>query len=214
MRHSNHPVRGRRRLPAWAVGLIVVVIAACGSSSATPPASVVPTPSPTPDPHLSEPVTADQLYGILTAAKLGMTANNANLGHGDPNIVKQINGAVAGWPLRITEYRSGAVLRKALGWKSGAQPTGDEAPYAWAALNVLVEFGPISARKPAAPDAGRQATAATILGILDPLLWPIDQHAVVAIPARSPEPTAAPSPSAAPSKAPGKTPKPSPSKKP
>jgi hypothetical protein len=191
------------------LAVLAMIAAACGTSNGQPQGSALATPSPTPDPHLQGNVTADQMYGILVAAKLGLTANNANLGHGNPNIVKQINGAIAGWPVRITEYRSAAALRNAIEWKPGEAPGSDEAPYAWAAMNVLIQFGPISARAPSAPDAARQATAASIVALLDPLLWPIDQHSVVAIPARTPHPTAAPSVSAEPSKAPAKTPKPS-----
>jgi hypothetical protein len=214
MRHSNHR-SGERRLPRWAAGLASLAIAltavACGSGTATPSPSPVATPAPTPDPHLTGTVTADQMYTILVAAKLGLSANNANLGHGDPNIVKEINGAIAGWPVRITEYKSAAILAKALAWTPGAAPVGDEAPYAFAAMNVLIQYGPISAKAPAAPDAARQATAAAIVALLDPLMWPIAQHSVVAIPSRTPEPTPAPSVSAAPSASgpPAKTPKPS-----
>ncbi len=210
MRLSNHLARGRR-LPRSAASLLVlaaalaVVTAGCGGGNATPPPSAVATPSPTPDPHLTGNVTADQMYGILVAAKLGLTANNANLGHGDPNIVKQINGAIGGWPLRITEYRSPSILQKALGWTPGSAPGSDEAPYAFAAMNVLIQYGPISAKPPATPDSARQTTATSIVTLLDPLMWPIDQHSVVAIPSRTPEPTPAPSVSAEPSK----TPKPS-----
>jgi len=221
MRHSNRFARGRR-LPRWAAGLgalsiaLAVVAVGCGGGGPTPPPSALPSPSPTPDPHLRGTVTADQMYGILVMAKLGLTANNANLGHGDPNIVKQINGAISGWPVRITEFRSPAVMAKALSWAAGATPGGDEAPYAWAAMNVLIQYGPISAKPPAKPDAARQDTATKIVELLDPLLWPIYQHSVVSIPSRTPEPTAAPSASAAPSAAPAKTPKPTPkpSKKP
>ena len=214
MRHSNHIAEGRR-LPRWASGLaalgvIAVLAGACGSNDTAPTPSGLATPSPTPDPHLKGNVTADQMYGILVTAKLGLTANNANLGRGNPNIVKQINGVIGGWPIRITEYRSPAALAKAIDWKAGEKPGSDEAPYAWAAMNVLIQFGPISARAPTAPDDARQATAASIVSLLDPLLWPIEQHSVVVIPSRTPEASPAPSPSAAPSKAPGKTPKPSP----
>jgi hypothetical protein len=219
MRCSNHFARGRR-LPRWAAGLAALTVAVaavatgCGGANGTAPPSSLATPSPTPDPHLTGNVTADQMYGILITSKLGLTANNANLGHGNPNIVKQINGVIGGWPVRITEYRSAAVMQKALGWKDGVAPGSDEAPYAWAAMNVLIQFGPISAKAPATPDGARQATAASIVALLDPLMWPIQQHSVVAIPARTPEPTAAPSASAAPtkgpSKAPAKTPKPTP----
>jgi hypothetical protein len=221
MRHSNRYARGRR-LPRWGAGVaaltvgLAVVVAGCDNATNSPSASTVATPSPTPDPHLKGTVTADQMYTILVTAKVGLTANNANLGHGDPNIVKQINGAIGGWPVRITEFRSAAAMQKVLGWKPGTTPGSDEAPYAWAAMNILVQFGPISAKPPAAPDAARQATATQIIDLLDPLLWPIAQHSVVAIPSRTPEPTAAPPASGAPSKVPTKTPKPTPkpSKKP
>jgi hypothetical protein len=209
MRHSNHADRGGR-LSIVAVGLFALVLSACGSSNGQPTASVEPTPSPTPDPHLHEPVTADQVYGILIGAKVAMTCPNANLGNGNPKIVKQINCNLSGWPLRITQYRNSATLTDSLKWKPGEGPKGDQPPYGWAGLNVLVEFGPISARAPATPPGDRQTSAASIFEILDPLLWPIAQHSVVAIPGRMPEPTAAPSVSAAPpSKAPAKTPKPS-----
>jgi hypothetical protein len=198
-------------LPRPAVSLLVlaaalaVVTSGCGGGNATPPPSAVATPSPSPDPHLTGNVTADQMYGILVAAKLGLTANNANLGHGDPNIIKQINGAIGGWPLRITEYRSPSILQKALRWTPGSAPGSEEAPFAFAAMNVLIQYGPISAKAPATPDSARQSTATSIVTLLDPLMWPIDQHSVVAIPSRTPEPTPAPSVSAEPSK----TPKPS-----
>lgn len=214
MRVSNHDARGRR-LPRWATGFgaltvaVAIGAAGCGGSGPSPSPSAVAKPSPTPDPHLTGTVTADQLYGILVTAKLGLTASNANLGHGNPNIVKQINGAIGGWPFRITEYRSPSIMQKALGWAPGSQPGGDEAPYAWAAMNILIQFGPISAKAPAKPDAARQDTASRIIALLDPLMWPIAQHSVVTIPSRTPAPSAAPSASAAPSTAPAKTPKPS-----
>jgi hypothetical protein len=220
MRHSNQITEGRpsrRGAAGLAVLAILAILAgACGSSTTSPLPSGLETPSPTPDPHLKGNITADQMYGILISARLGLTANNANLGHGNPNIVKQINGVIGGWPIRITEYRSAAALAKAIAWKPGDKPGGDEAPYAWGAMNVLIQFGPISARPPAPPDDARQATATAIVTLLDPLLWPIAQHSVVVIPSRTPEPSAGPSASAAPSKAPARTPKPSPkpSKKP
>jgi hypothetical protein len=212
MRHSNHADRGRR-LPRSAVGVLVValsmIVTACGSGATPPPASsAAPTPVVTPDPHLREPVTADQVYGIFTAAKLALTCPNANLGNGNPRIVKQINCNLAGWPLRITQYKSGKVLSESLTWKPGDPPAGDEAPYNWAGMNVLIQFGPISAKAPAAPEAERQTTAASIVTLLDPLLWPIAQHSVVAIPSKTPVPVATPAPSAKPSTKPAKTPKP------
>jgi hypothetical protein len=197
--------------------LTAAIVVACGGTVA---ASFEPTPLPTPvitpDPHLTEPVSADDIFRALGAAKIGITANNANQGRGNPAIVKQINADIGNWPLRITQYRSSADLRAALKWKAGEKPVRNETPYAFAGLNVLVEYGPVSsAADPQAPDASRQTFAQQIVAVLDPLLWPLEQHSVVAIPSRTPVPSAAPSASAAPSKAPTrtkaptKTPKPS-----
>jgi len=209
MRHSNHVGQGRR-LPIWAVGLFALVVAACGSAPpASAPPSAAPTPVVTPDPHLKAPVTADQIFRALSAAKLGIVANNANAGGGNPDIVKLINADIGSWPLRIIEYRSATALAKALDWKPGDPPGGDESPYAFAALNVLIQFGPISARAPSAPDANRQKAATAIVAVLDPLLWPLLQRSVVAIPSRTPVPVATPVPSVQPSAKPAKTPRPS-----
>ena len=216
MRHSNHAGRGRR-LPTGAAATAALVITslflgACGSSPAASAApTVVPTPVVTPDPHLTEPVTADQLFRAFGSAKLGIVANNANTGGANPDIVKLINADIGSWPLRIVEFTSSKALQKALGWKAEAPPGRNEPPYAWAALNVLVQYGPISARAPAAPEVVRQKAASAILAVLDPLLWPIVQRSVVPIPSRTAEPTATPvppSPSTKPPK-PAKTPKPS-----
>jgi hypothetical protein len=219
MRHSNH-ARGPR-LPSGAAGVAMLVMAAivvaCGGTAAP---SVEPTPLPTPvvtpDPHLTAPVSADDIFRALGTAKLGITANNANSGRGNPAIVKQINADIGNWPLRITQYRSIADLQEALKWKPGEKPVRNETPYAFAGLNVLVEYGPVSsAGDPKTPDASRQTFAQQIVAVLDPLLWPLDQHSVVAIASRTPIPSAAPSaaptPSKAPTKtkAPAKTPKPS-----
>ena len=207
MRHSNQTSRGRRP-PSWAAGLFVLLVAACGQTAApsTPP-TPIPTPVITPDPHLTEPVTADQVFRILGSAKLGMRANNATLGGGNPDIVKVINADIGNWPLRITEYRSSAALSKDLGWKAGSAPVRNERPYAIAGLNVLVEFGPVStATTPTTPDASRQQIAASIVTVLDPLLWPLLQHSVAVAPARTVAPPPSAPSSAKPSKAPSNAP--------
>jgi len=218
MRHSNHAGRGRR-LPLWAAGLFVVIVVGCGSSpQASAPPSAAPTPVVTPDPHLKEPVTADEIYRDLGRGGLKISAVNANLGQGNPDIVKQINADLGGWPLRIIEYRTSAVLVRALAWTPGQAPGGDEAPYAFAALNVLITFGPISARAPTAPEPARAQAAATLVAILDPLLWPLGQRSVAAIPSRTPIPAATPvptvKPSVKPSTKPTAKPTPKPTKKP
>jgi hypothetical protein len=208
MRHSNHELGGRR-LPTWAAGLVALIIAGCGSSTVgSAPPSAAPPPVATPDPHLTDPVMADDIYKAFAKGGVVITPINANLGQGNPDIVKQINANLGGWPLRITQYKSGNLMRSALVWTPGEAPGGDEAPYAFAGLNILIQFGPISARAPSVPDAGRQQAAASIVGILDPLLWPLAQRSVLAIPSRTPIPAATPVPTAKPTAKPTVTPKP------
>jgi hypothetical protein len=214
MRHSNQLARGRR-LPVWVArfvtAAVTTLVVACGGASA-PSGSPTPLPTPviTPDPHLREPVTADQIFLAFGRARLGIVANNANADTGNPTVIKLINAEIGNWPLRITQYSSSAVLQKAIHWKAGQAPAGDEPPYSIVGMNILVQYGPISARAPGPPDAARQELAAKIIAVLDPLLWPLSQHSVVQVPSRTPEPTAQPSaaPTKAPTKPPSKTPKP------
>jgi hypothetical protein len=207
MRHSNHIRRGRR-LPTWAAGVFVLVLAGCGQTavpSVSP--SPIPTPVVTPDPHLKEPVTADQIFRVLSSAKLGMKADNATLGGPGAAVVKVINADIGGWPLRITEFRTSALLAKAVGWKAGTAPARNQAPFGIGGMNVLVEYGPISTTAaPKAPDDARQKVATSIVAALDPLLWPLVQHSVVAAPARTAEPASSVAPPAKPSRAPSKAP--------
>jgi hypothetical protein len=208
MRHSNHAARGNRRSD-WAFGLAVpvglvlavLIVAGCSpaaAASSPPSPTALPTPLVTLDPHLTAPVTADQIWAAIASGHLNAVGNNALISEG--TITKRINAELQGWTLRITAYSTAAAMKAAKTWKSGAAPGVGEPPYTFAALNVIVEFGPTSrASRPPAADPDHQATAAQIVALLDPLLWPIEQHSVAAIPAR----TAAPlSPSPAPSKAP------------
>ncbi|MEA2606073.1 MAG: hypothetical protein QOI00_830, partial [Chloroflexota bacterium] len=137
-----------------------------------------------------------------------------NLGNGNPKIVKQINCTVSGWPLRIIQYTTTADLTGALDWAPGSAPGGDEAPYNWAGLNILIQLGPISARAPSTPEAARQAIATSIFAVLDPLLWPIAQQSVVAVPGRTPTPVATPTPSPTPTAKPTAKPTTKPTPKP
>ena len=122
MRGSNQRARGTLALASlFALSAILV---ACGS---TPPPSVAPptaqpTPVITPDPHLSEPVTADQIFTAIRVAKLPLSVNNATAGLPGAPIIKQINAQIANWPLVITQYRSSQVLRDALKWDPTAGP--------------------------------------------------------------------------------------------
>jgi hypothetical protein len=221
MRHSNHATRGNGRsaptvgvaAPVFAlvgVVLLAVIVVGCGPTAAAS-ASPTPVPAPvvTPDPHLKEPVTADQIWAAIALGHMRLAANNATIGDG--TIVKRINADLDGWTLRITAYTNAAAMQKAKTWKAGQAPGVGEPAYAFAALNVIIEYGPTSrASAPPAPDPEHQATAAKVVALLDPLLWPIEQHSVMAIPARTVPPA---SPSAAPSK-PVKSPAPAKSKAP
>jgi hypothetical protein len=210
MRHSNHPARERRQrdpairhpraiLAPVSLALLVLIVGACGQAAA-PSASATPLPTPviTPDPHLAAPVTADKVLKVLAAGHLTIYANNAT---GGPSpIVKRINADLGGWPLRITAYTTATASRQSVPWKSGSAPGKGEAPYTLAALNVVVEYGPkVEGVAPPPADPAHKAVAASIVAILDPLVWPIEQHSVATIPARTSPPAG---PTAAPSKPP------------
>ena len=202
MRHSNHASRGLRRsartagaaAPAVAIlrlALLVTIAIGCGPAAAgsTPP-TPPPTPAPTPDPHLKEPVTADQIYYVIAKGGMRLYPNTATTNEG--SIVKRIDADLDGWALRITAYTNRPAMQKARPWKPGGAPGRGEAPFNFSALNLVIEFGPTNrAAAPAAPDAARQATATKLVEMLDPLLWPLEQHSVVAIPGRTAPPAAA-----------------------
>lgn len=185
-----------RRAPsvlAIAVSLMLsAAVAACGSP---PPASVAP-PSAAPsvavitDPHLSEPATADQIFTAIRTADLPLAVTNATAGGPSSPMIKQINAQVANWPLIITQYRSGAALRDALKWDPSRGPNPGDPPYAWVAMNILIAFGPSTA-KPTAPDATRQEQAKALVALIEPLLWPIEQRSIAPVPTRTAPPAAA-----------------------
>jgi hypothetical protein len=197
MRVSNHRTGGVLTL-AFCVGLSAVV----GACSSTPSASVaaptaVPTPVITPDPHLTEPATADQIFHAIRKGDLPLSVNNATTGGLSSPFVKQINAQVGNWPLIITEYRTSAQLHDNAGWDPGTGPTQGEAPYAWAGMNVLVAFGPITGL-PTQPDAMRVQQAKDLVALIDPLLWPMEQRSItpVATKGAPPQVSAQPSPAA------------------
>jgi hypothetical protein len=168
--------------------------AAVASSAPTP----LPTPLITPDPHLKDPVSADQVWAAIASGHMRLTPNNATISEG--TIVKRINADLDGWTLRITSYTNASAMQKAKTWKNGGTPGVGEAAYNFAALNVIVEFGPTSRASAPSSDPEHQATAEKIVALLDPLIWPIEQHSVSAIPGRTVPPVATPSPSHAPTK--------------
>ena len=197
MRVSNHP--------GWlaAIGLAVMaVVAACGSTPpSSPPPTAAPTPVITPDPHLSEPATADQVFDAIRRGHLPLSVNNATSGTPNSPVVKKINAALDNWPLIITEFRTSAALRTVVKWDPTKPPVQGNAPYAFVGLNILIEFGPVTGLI-ATPDATRQKEAVDLIAVVDPLLWPLEQRSVVPIPTKTATPPASPSPSAPASAAP------------
>ncbi len=176
MRVSNHSSRLGAGLATLAT--IALLVAACGGPPpASPSPTTRPTPVITPDPHLTEPVTADEIFTAIRSGDLPLAVNNATAGDPNSPIVKRINADIGNWPLIISEYRSGAQLRELIAWDSTAPPVQGDPPYAFVALNVLVEFGPITGPL-AAPDARRREQAEVLVRLLDPLLWPIEQRSV------------------------------------
>jgi hypothetical protein len=196
MRGSNHRARG---ILALAVPFVVAAaVAACGSSAAAspPPPTPLPTPAITPDPHLTEPATADQIWkAISVRGKLPLSVNNATNGSPDSPVVKQINAQIANWPLIITQFRSSADLRKAARWDPSKGAKQGDPPYSWVGLNILIAFGPTTG-KLAPPDAAREQQAKDLIALIDPLLWPMEQRSVAPIPTKTAPPP--PSPSAPP----------------
>ena len=196
MRVSNHAIRA---IFALIVGLSLF-LSACGSTVApsSAPPTAAPTPVITPDPHLTEPATSDQVFNAIRSGGLPLSVNNATAGGPESPIIKKINADIGNWPLLVTEFRSGAALRKATGWDPTKPPRQGNPPYAWVGLNILVEFGPATG-KLVPPNDVRQAQAATLAALIDPLLWPLQQRSVVPIPTRTAiPPSPPPSPSVKP----------------
>jgi hypothetical protein len=156
-----------------------LILGACGSTQASvAPSSPPPTPVITPNPHLTDPATADQIFRAIGSAGLALTASNASTGGPNSPMVKRINAAFAGWPLIITQFQTGPVLRTAVKWDPGKPPPPGSAPYNFVGLNILIEFGPGSGL-PAAPDTARQEQAQRLLAAIDPLLSPVEQRSVL-----------------------------------
>ena len=196
MRGSNHRARGVLALAA--IVAMSAAVAACGTSAAESsvvPPTAPPTPAITPDPHLTEPATADQIFNAIRRGDLPLTVNNATAGDPSSPVIKQINAAVGNWPLIISEYRSSSLLRDTIGWDPAAEPKQGDAPYTWVGLNILVKFGPTTGH-PTAPDDARQQQAKDLIGLIDPLLWPLQQRAVVPVPTKAGPSASSPAPAA------------------
>ncbi len=195
--------RGLATRVGWvALGAIALLgLAACGSAPPSVAPTVAPTPLITPDPHLADPTTADEVYRGLGASGLRITANNASGGGEDLDLVKRINATYQGWPLSVTQYRTSAALSKGTGWEPGEAPGQGEAPVAIAAANILIEWGPQTGEHPATPDERQLTGLKDLVTALDRLLSPLRARTVV----RVDVPGVVLAPSAAPSGASGAT---------
>ena len=186
MRVSNHVVRA-------GVALVTLALALCACSSPAPsaaPASARPTSAITPDPHLTEPATADQVFTAIRVGDLPLSVNNATAGDPNSPIIKRINADIGNWPLVISEFRSSAALRESTGWDAATPPRQGDPPYSFVGLNVLIQFGPVTGPLQT-PDSRRQDQARILVGLLDPLLWPIEQRSVVTLETRTVPPASA-----------------------
>lgn len=164
------------------VAVSVFAFVACGEAApSSAPPTVRPTPTATPDPHLSDPTTAEDVWRGLGAAGLRMTANNATTGGSDSDLVMRINATYLGWPLNLTEYRGSEALAKETDWKPGEKPGQGEAPISIAGANILVTWGPQTGEKPAKPDDRQAKGLEALVAALDRLLSPLRARTVVAV---------------------------------
>jgi hypothetical protein len=159
------------------------LLGACGSAPpSTVPATPRPTPVITPDPHLGDPATANDVFLGLARAGLRMTANNADAGGEDSALVKRINATYLGWPLAVSEYRTSAALARVTDWAEEGKPGQGDPPVAIAGLNILVEWGPTTGEAPPEPDGARRDGLRELASQLDRLLSPLRARAVIAVP--------------------------------
>jgi hypothetical protein len=165
-------VRGAASLAVFVAGVALTAVA-CGDAPASALPTSRPTPLVTPDPHLADPATADQVWRGLGAAGLRMTANNATAGGPDSALVKSINATYLGWPLNLSEFRSSAALAETLAWEAGEAPGQGEAPIAIAGVNILVTWGPMTGEQPATPDPRQVEALDALVSALDRLLSPL-----------------------------------------
>jgi hypothetical protein len=185
MRRSNRGLRAVTALVA------VVLVAGCGSGTATPPPSAQATPLVTPDPHLAAPAHVDDVFRLVGARGLKIIPNTASEGtRGDP--VKRITATYNDWPLVMTEFSSVTALRNVGKFDTSQRPQRGEAPYIVAGLNILIEYGPRNTNDPAPvpADEAHQKSLMNLIGALDPLLGPLSQRSVQTI--SLPGPTVAP----------------------
>jgi hypothetical protein len=201
MRDSNRPAfrgRGRPLAPMLVVALVVTsLVAACGGTSATPtpaPSRAAATRAPAADPHLTSPTTLEVVYKALQAAGLKIVADTAASGRNGKEPQRKLIATYEGWPLIISEFSTAKALSKATKWKRGKRPGQGEPPFALKGLNILIEWGPTTGRRPPKPDARQKQAIAAIVTALDPLIYPLVARSSVSVdvPVHTPVPKASP----------------------
>jgi hypothetical protein len=185
MRTSNQKlsVASRAVLAVIAGVVVLTTLAGCGSAVATPPPTLQPTPSATPDPRLTEPASVDVVYRKLGAAGLRITPNTAGRGQGGEPL-KRINATYRDWPLIISEFSSSVALLEYTKFDASQGPRRGDAPYRIVGLNILVEYGPqvTNGAAPVAADAPRKEAAISLVTLLYVLLGPLQQSSVEPLP--------------------------------
>ena len=189
-------VRGSAPMALLVVAVAVAAVA-CGEAAPSAAPSVRPTPVVTPDPHLSDPTTLEDVWRGLGSAGLRMTANNATAGGADSDLVKRINATYLGWPLNVSQFRSSIVLARATEWAPGEPPGQGEAPVTIVGANILVSWGPQTGEEPALPDARQADGLEELIAALDRLLKPLKVRS--AVPVSVPGVVLGPAPAASPS---------------
>jgi hypothetical protein len=178
---------------------MAIVIAACGDAPPSASPTVAPTPVVTPNPHLVDPASAQDVFSGLGRQGLKITPNTAVTGSGGGAVVTRINATYLGWPLDVTQYRTSADLAKAAAWAAGEAPGRGEPPVALAGYNILVRWGPWgTGTKPPVPDEQRAAALSALVTALDRLISPLRTRTIVPVEVAVVTPTTAPGASPAP----------------
>jgi hypothetical protein len=178
--------------------IATLLVAACGASAApTASPTARPTPVVTPDPHLTAPASVDDLFRLLGAADIRITPNSATGFPGD-DPVKRINATYADWPLALTEYSSAEALLALTRFDPERAPRRGESPYNLAAMNILIEYGPpVSDDAPSdAPDDVHRTAFLALIAAVDPLIGPLRQRSLEAVPLPAATPAAGSAPPA------------------
>lgn len=177
----NTPRRARFLAP---LTVLAILAAACSSAVPSVAPTVRPTPVVTPDPHLGDPATAQEVYNGLGRAGLRITPNSASeFTTDDVPVVMRITGTYLDWPLDVFEFRSVKDLIAATkAWKADVGPGKGDPPISLSGLNILVTWGPrTTGRKPKAPDQRQAAALEKLVEALEPLLAPLRARTVVPV---------------------------------